>query len=105
VLGRLFSLAVDLRAFLDKLVCLRFIGGEETILRAFCSSALWQIYQTLHLLFRVQECSYNSSQDARITVLFMGGWNMYSSALGLQTQQEGGREKLRGGKEMGMTCK
>jgi hypothetical protein len=35
---------------------LPLIGGGETILRAFLSSALWQIYQTLHLLFRMQKC-------------------------------------------------
>jgi hypothetical protein len=45
--GGLFSLAMDSQASLGELVCLPFIGGGETILRAFCSSALWQIYQTL----------------------------------------------------------
>jgi hypothetical protein len=29
----------------------------ELVLRVFCSSALWHIYQTLHLLLRVKECS------------------------------------------------
>jgi hypothetical protein len=74
-LGGLFSLAMDSWAFLDELVCLSLIGGGETILRAFCSSALWQIYQNLNLLFRVQECS-----------ALHGGWDTHSSALGLQTQ-------------------
>jgi hypothetical protein len=45
-LGGFFSLGVDLQAFSGELVC-TFIGGRETILGAFCSSALWQIYQTL----------------------------------------------------------
>jgi hypothetical protein len=44
-----------------------------TILRAFCSSALWQIYQTLYLLFRIQKCRFTTpSQDAGIIVLSMG---------------------------------
>jgi hypothetical protein len=45
-------------------------------LEAFCSSALWQICHTLHLLCRVQECS-----------ALQGGWDTHSSDLGLQTQQ------------------
>jgi hypothetical protein len=65
---------MDSPAFLDELVCLSLIGKRETLLRAFCSSALWQIYQILHLLFRVQECRLTMpSQDAEITVLSMGG--------------------------------
>jgi hypothetical protein len=48
------------------------IGGRETILRAFCSSALWQIYQILYLLFRMQKCRFTTaSQDAGIIVLSM----------------------------------
>jgi hypothetical protein len=80
---------MDSWAFLDELVCLPLIGGGETILRAFFSSALWQIYQTLYLLFRVQECRFTTpSHDAGIIVLSMGqGWDTHSSALGLQTQQ------------------
>jgi hypothetical protein len=39
-LGELFSLAMNLPAFLDELVYLSFIGGGETILTAFFSSAL-----------------------------------------------------------------
>jgi hypothetical protein len=61
--------------------------GKETILRAFCSSALWQIYQTLYLLFRVQKCRLTTPQDAGIIVLSMGGWDTHLPALGLQTQQ------------------
>jgi hypothetical protein len=80
-------LAVDSRAFLDELVCLPLIGGGKTILRAFCSSALWQIYQIQYLLFRVQECRFTASQDTRIIVLSMGGWYIHSSGLGLQTPQ------------------
>jgi hypothetical protein len=38
------------------LVC-TFIVRGETILRAFCSSALWQIYHTLYPFFRMQKCS------------------------------------------------
>jgi hypothetical protein len=46
---------------------------------------LWQIYQTLYLLFRVQECRFTTpSQDAGITVLSMGGWDTHSSVLGLR---------------------
>jgi hypothetical protein len=63
---------MDSWAFLDELVCLPPIGGGETILRAFCSSALWQIYQTLYLLFRMQECRLiTPSWDAGIIVLSM----------------------------------
>jgi hypothetical protein len=47
-------------------------------LRAFFSSALWQIYETLYLLFRVQECRFTApSQDAGITVLSMEGWDTH----------------------------
>jgi hypothetical protein len=42
------------------------------MLRAFCSSALWQIYETLYLLFRVQECRFTPPpQDAGIIMLSM----------------------------------
>jgi hypothetical protein len=86
--GGFFSLAVDSWAFLDKLVCLPLIGGW-TILTVFCSSALWQICQTLYLLFTMQKCRFTTpSQDAGMIVLSMiGGWDSHSSALGLQTQQ------------------
>jgi hypothetical protein len=40
-LGGFFSLAMDSQAFLDELVCLPLYWGKGTILRAFCSSALW----------------------------------------------------------------
>jgi hypothetical protein len=53
-LSGLFSLVMDSQAFLVELLCLHLVGGLETILRAFCSSAQWQIYQTLYLLFRMQ---------------------------------------------------
>jgi hypothetical protein len=80
-------LAMDLQAFLDEHICLSLIGGGETIFRAFCSSALWQIYETLHLLFRVQECRFiTPSQHAGITVFSIGQWDTHLSALGLQTQ-------------------
>jgi hypothetical protein len=46
--------------------------GGETILRAVCSSALWQIYQTLYLLFRMQKCRFTTPQDAGMIVLSMG---------------------------------
>jgi hypothetical protein len=42
-LGGFFSLAMDLQAFSGELVWLAPLLGEGTILRAFCSSALWQI--------------------------------------------------------------
>jgi hypothetical protein len=82
-------LTVDSRAFLGELVCLPLIGGGETLLRAFCSSALWQIYETLHLPLKVQECRFATpSQGAGITVLSKGGWATHSSALSLQTQHK-----------------
>jgi hypothetical protein len=81
-------LAVDSQAFLDELVCLPLIGVVETILTAFCSSALWQIYETLYLLFRVQECRFTTpSWDAGIIVLSMGMGYSPICPLGLQTQQ------------------
>jgi hypothetical protein len=76
---------MDLQAFLDELVCLPLTRGGETILRAFCSSALWQIYQTgisssgcrnadLQLALKMQECRFTTpSQDVGIIVLSMGG--------------------------------
>jgi hypothetical protein len=52
---------------------LHLYWGKGTILRAFCSSALKQIYQTLYLLFRMQECRFiTPSQNTGITVLSMG---------------------------------
>jgi hypothetical protein len=42
-------------------------------LRAFCLSALWQIYETLYLLLRVQECRFiTTSQGAGPIVLSIG---------------------------------
>jgi hypothetical protein len=64
---------------------LHLYWGKGTILRAFCSSALLQIYQTLYLFFRMQKCSLQlplkkqecrfitPSQDAGIIVLSMVG--------------------------------
>jgi hypothetical protein len=47
--------------------------GGETILRAFCSSALWQICETLYILFSMQEYRFiPPSQDAEIIVLPWG---------------------------------
>jgi hypothetical protein len=47
------------------------VGG--TTLRAFFLSALWQIYETLYLLLRVQECRFiTPSQGAGLIVLSMG---------------------------------
>jgi hypothetical protein len=67
---------------------LPLIGEGEIILRAFCSSALCKIYQTLYLFFRVQKCRFiTPSQDAGILMLSLGGWDTHSSALGLQTKQ------------------
>jgi hypothetical protein len=69
---------MDLWAFLDELVCLSLIGGGETILRAFCSSSLWQIYQTLYFLFRVQDCRLiTPSQNAGTIVLSTEGWDTH----------------------------
>jgi hypothetical protein len=40
-------------------------GSKVAIMRACCSSALWQICQTLYLLFRMQKCRFTTpSQDA-----------------------------------------
>jgi hypothetical protein len=53
---------VNSQAFLDEQVCLPFIGGGETILRAFCSSALWQMLSDL--VFPLQDAEmhiYNAS--------------------------------------------
>jgi hypothetical protein len=45
----------------------------ETTLRAFCLSALWQIYETMFLLLRVQECRFiTPPQGAGLIVLSMG---------------------------------
>jgi hypothetical protein len=76
-------LAVDSPAFEVNWFVFPLIGGVETILRAFCSSALWQIYETLYLLFRMQECRFTTPQDAGIIVLSVGGWDTHSSSLGL----------------------
>jgi hypothetical protein len=66
-------LVVDSWTFFDELGFFAPYGGGETILKAFCSLALPQIYQTLYLLFRMQECRFTTpSQDAGITVLSIG---------------------------------
>jgi hypothetical protein len=83
-------LVVDSWAFLDELVYLLLIGGK-TMLRAFCSTALWQIHETLCVLFRVQEYRFTTpSQDAGIQIYnsfsgyrnhsgLHGGWDTHSS--------------------------
>jgi hypothetical protein len=64
------------------LVC-TFIGDGETILRAFCSSALWQIYQILYHslgcrnavynpLSSMKECRTPTPQDAGVIWLSRG---------------------------------
>jgi hypothetical protein len=55
-------------------VCPYGVGEDQgTTLRAFCLSAPWQIYETLYLLLRVQECRFiTPSQGAGLIVLFMG---------------------------------
>jgi hypothetical protein len=52
-------------AFLDELVYLPLIGEEERILRAFCSSALWQIYQTCISSSDAEMQIYNSFSGSR----------------------------------------
>jgi hypothetical protein len=85
-----FLLAMYLHvAFLDELVCLRLIGDEDN-LRAFCLSALWQIYETLYLLLRVQECRFITPYlGAGLMVLSMGMGYSFICSLGFQTQQPG----------------
>jgi hypothetical protein len=86
-LGGFFSLAVDFAGFLrwTGLVCI-FIGGGETILRAFCSSALWQIYQTLCLFFRMQKCSLQHL--LRMQEWFCCPWGMGYSLICLRSQTQ-----------------
>jgi hypothetical protein len=49
------------------------LGRWETTLKAFCLSALWQIYETLSLLLRVQDWRFiTPSQSAGLIVLSMG---------------------------------
>jgi hypothetical protein len=77
------------------LVC-TFIGEGETILRALCSSVLWQIYQTLYLSLGCRNAVYHSlsgcrnagltPQNAGMIWLSRGRWDTPSSALGLQTK-------------------
>jgi hypothetical protein len=56
---------------------LSFIGGGETILTAFFSSALWQIYQTWYFFFRMQEYRFITPQDVGIIVFSMRGWDAH----------------------------
>jgi hypothetical protein len=79
-------IAVDSQALLDKLACLPLIEEWGNNLIALCSSALWQIYKTLYLLFRMQ--IYTSFSGCRDHSALHGGWDSHSSALGLQTQQK-----------------
>jgi hypothetical protein len=73
-LGGFFSLAMDLWAFLGKLICFAPYWRGETLLRAFCLLALWQIYQTPYLFFRMQKCRFTTpSQDAGNIVLSRRG--------------------------------
>jgi hypothetical protein len=63
-------LVVDLWALLAGLFA---PYGRETTLRAFYLSAPWQIYETLYLLLRVQECRFiTPSQGAGLIVLSVG---------------------------------
>jgi hypothetical protein len=55
------------------------LGGRGTILRAFFSSALWQIYEILYLFFRVQ--IYTFFSGGRNHSALYGGWDTHSSAL------------------------
>jgi hypothetical protein len=77
-------------AIFDELVCLLLMG--ETILRASYLSALWQIYETVYLLFRVQECRFmwscNSFSRCRAHRALHGEWDTDSlfCPLGPQTQ-------------------
>jgi hypothetical protein len=85
-LGGFLSLAVDLHAWPSSVswsVCPLLGVGGKTTLRTFCLSALWQIYETLYLLLRVQECRFiTPSQGAGLIVLAMGdGILTHSSAL------------------------
>jgi hypothetical protein len=75
-------LAVDSWAFSGELVWFAPLLGE-TVLGAFCLSALWQTYQTLYLSLgmqkcslqlplRVQECSLLTPQDAGMIWLSRG---------------------------------
>jgi hypothetical protein len=82
--GGLFSLAMDLRAFLDELVCFPLIGWGGAILRVFCSSVLWQIYQTLYLLCRMQEYRFTPpSQDAGMQIYNSSGYKNHSALHGV----------------------
>jgi hypothetical protein len=61
-----FSLAMHFTGFLRcTAIVSSFIGGGETILRALCSSALWQIYQTLYLSLGCRNAVYNSLSGCR----------------------------------------
>jgi hypothetical protein len=51
---------------------LHLYWGRGNNLESIFSSALWQIYQTLYLFFRMQECRPPSPQDAGMIVLSMG---------------------------------
>jgi hypothetical protein len=53
------------------LICSLLREGKQ--MRAFGSSALWQIYQTRYPLFRMQKCRFTTPQDAGMIVLSMGG--------------------------------
>jgi hypothetical protein len=56
---------------MSRSVCPLF--GRETTLRGFCLLVLWQIYETLYLFLRVQECRFiTPSQGAGLIVLSVG---------------------------------
>jgi hypothetical protein len=72
---------MDSQAFLCELVCLPPYWEEGDNLESILLISPVQIYQTLYLLFRMQECRFTApSQDAGITVLSMEGWDTHSSA-------------------------
>jgi hypothetical protein len=61
-----------MQALFDEVVCFCPLWGETT-LREFCLSAPWQIYETMYLFLRVQECRFiTPSQSAGLIVLSMG---------------------------------
>jgi hypothetical protein len=67
-------LAVDLWAFLDELVCLPLIGGEELSWGHFAHQPCGRsVRPYIYLLFGMQKCRFTTpSQDAGIIVLSMG---------------------------------
>jgi hypothetical protein len=71
-------------ALLDELVCLPFIGDRNNL--ECILSAPWQIYETLYLLFSVQECRFITPLRVQGSWCSPWGWELMHLSFSSLTQ-------------------